>query len=275
MSRILCIFSALTLISTGRADDGGLALRTAAALYDGVRAADLDNGLRVYLKPIPDSTSVTTMLVYKVGSADEDKEWTGLSHYLEHLMFKGTATLKPGDVDRITFRAGGSNNAYTSNDLTAYHFTLPAGRWKEALKVEADRMRNLRVDKAHEFDKEKGAVINELSMNEDSPWDLEYKAILPLLFGKAHPYGHPIIGEEKHVKDATEKVILDHYNRWYQPNNAALVMVGGFDADEALAEVKRLFGGIPAAKLPSRKALPEKSAPLPARGEMAAAGDAE
>jgi zinc protease len=248
--------------------DNRLALRTAAALYDGIRTAELSNGLRVYLKPIPASTAVTTMVVYKVGSADEDKTWTGLSHYLEHLMFKGTGRLRPGDIDRITFRAGGSNNAYTSTDLTAFHFTLPAGRWKAALEVEADRMRNLRVDKEHEFDKEKGAVINELSMNEDSPWDLEYKAILPLLFGGAHPYGHPIIGEEKHVKGATEKVILDHYHRWYHPNNAALVMVGGFDADEALAAIKKLFGPIPAAKLPARKTLPEKPVTLPARTEM-------
>lgn len=252
-----------------QAPDTRLALRTAAALYDGIRVAELDNGLRVYLKPIPDSTSVTTVVVYKVGSADEDKTFTGLSHYLEHLMFKGTATLKPGDIDRITFRAGGNNNAYTSADLTAYHFTLPASGWKAALEVEADRMHNLRVDKEHEFDKEKGAVINELNMGEDSPWDLEYKAILPMLFGKAHPYGHPIIGEAQHVKDATEKVITEHYRRWYQPNNASLVMVGGFDADEALGVIKKLFSSIPRAKLPERKALPESMPKLPSRVEMA------
>jgi zinc protease len=272
MSRLLPLaLLAAGLATPARAAEGGdarLALRTAAALYDGVRTAELSNGLRVYLKPIPASTSITTMVVYKVGSADEDKTFTGLSHYLEHLMFKGTERLRPGDIDRLTFRAGGSNNAYTTTDLTAYHFTLPAGRWKAALEVEADRMRNLRVDKAHEFDKEKGAVINELAMNEDSPWDLEYKAILPILFGKAHPYGHPVIGEERHVKDATEKVILGHYHRWYHPNNAALVMVGGFDADEALAVIRKLFEAIPAAKLPGRKALPEKPVSLPARAEM-------
>src|SRR5262245_34459993 len=106
--------------------DVRLALRTAAALYDGIRTATLPNGLRVYLQPIPGSPSVTTLVAYKVGSADEDLDHTGLSHYLEHLMFKGTAALKPGDIDRITFRAGGSNNAYTTPDLTAYHFTFPA-----------------------------------------------------------------------------------------------------------------------------------------------------
>ncbi len=249
--------------------DTRLALRTAAALYDGIRTTELPNGLRVFLKPIPTSTAVTTMVVYKVGSSDEDLTFTGLSHYLEHLMFKGTARLKPGDIDQITQRYAGNNNAYTTTDLTAFHFTFPAGRWRPALEIEVDRMRNLRIDKEHEFDKEKGAVINELAGNEDSPWDLEYKAILPLLFGKEHPYGHPVIGVTKHVRDANEKVIKAHYDRWYHPNNAVLVMVGGFDSDEALAAIHKLFGPIPSAKLPPRNPLPAKAAKLPARLEMA------
>jgi zinc protease len=265
-----CTFLALLapLPAPAAEDDSGLALRTATALYAGIRTAELPNGLRIYLKPIPGATAVTTMVVYKVGSADEDKEWTGLSHYLEHLMFKGTATLKPGDIDRISFRNGGSNNAFTNTDLTAYHFTFPAGRWLAALEVEADRMRNLRIDKEHEFDKEKGAVISELDGGEDSPWDLEGKAILPLLFGKMAPYGHPIIGEAKHVRDATPAVIKAHYDKWYHPNNAALIMVGGFDADQALVAIKKLFGPIPRAKLPPRKAVPRAEAKRPARLEM-------
>ncbi len=245
-----------------------LARKTASALYDGISSTTLENGLRVYLKPIASSSSVTTMVVYKVGSCDEDKSFTGLSHYLEHLLFKGSAKLKPGDIDRITFRAGGSNNAYTSPDMTAYHFTLPAGQWKAALEVEADRMRNVRIDKEHEFDKEKGAVISELARNEDKPWDLEYKAILPVLFGKKHPYGHSVIGETSHVKDATEKVIKDHYDRWYHPNNAALLIVGGFDEKEALATIKKLFAEIPSAKLPDRKEVPAEAAKLPARTQF-------
>lgn len=269
-STLVVLFLLLSPLPLHAAEpDRGLALRTAAALYEGIHTAELDNGLRIYLKPIPGSTSVTSMVVYKVGSADEDKNWTGLSHYLEHLMFKGTAKLKPGEIDRITFRAGGSNNAYTSNDLTAYHFTMPAGRWKDALEVEADRMRHLRIDKEHEFDKEKGAVINELAGNEDSPWDLEYKALLPRLFGAMHPYGHPVIGEAAHVKNATEKVIQEHYHRWYHPNNASLVLVGGFDLDEALRVIRKRFGPIPRAKLPARKEVPKSPTKLPVRYEMA------
>src|SRR5688572_4408353 len=99
------------------ADDSKLALRTAEALYAGIQTETLPNGLRIFLKPIDGAASVTTMLAYRVGSCDEDKSFTGLAHYLEHLLFKGTKVLKPGEVDLITFRAGGSNNAYTSHDM--------------------------------------------------------------------------------------------------------------------------------------------------------------
>jgi zinc protease len=254
--------------AAGKDAETKLALRTAAALYEGVQTHTLPNGLRVYLKPIPGSPAVTTMVAYKVGSADEDLDHTGLAHYLEHLMFKGTAKLRPGDIDRLTFRQGGSNNAYTTTDLTAYHFTFPAGKWLPALQVEADRMRNLRIDAAHEFDKEKKAVINELIGNEDQPWDLEGKAILPMLFGKKTPYGHPVIGESRHVLDAKASVIKGFYDRWYHPNNASLILVGGFDPDEALAAIKKLFGPIPRAKLPPRKPVPKLDSERPARLEM-------
>ncbi|MBV9123893.1 MAG: insulinase family protein, partial [Planctomycetes bacterium] len=243
--------------------------RAAAALYEGIRTETLPNGLRVYLKPIPTSPVVTTMVAYKVGSSDEDLEHTGLSHYLEHLMFKGTDKIKPGDIDRITQRNGGANNAYTTEDFTNFHFDFAADRWEVALQIEADRMRNLRIDARHEFQQEKGAVIEELERNEDTPWDLEGKAILPLLFGKTTPYGHPVIGEAQQVRDATAGVIQGYYNKWYHPNNAALVVCGGFDPDQALARIKELFGPIPAEPLPERKTAPaEVKRPGPVHKDM-------
>jgi zinc protease len=257
---------------SARADenkDTQAALKAAAALYDGIRVETLANGLKVYLKPVPGSPVVTTMVAYKVGSADEDLDATGLSHYLEHLMFKGTDKIMPGDIDRQTLINGGANNAYTSEDLTNYHFDFAADRWEVALAIEADRMRNLRIDAKHEFEQEKGAVIEELQRNEDEPWDLEQKAILPLLFGKTAPYGHPVIGERQHVRGATAKVIKAHYDKWYYPNNASLVVVGGFDPDKALARIKELFGSIPKGDLPERKSLPKEiPGKRPARVEM-------
>lgn len=238
------------------ADDAKL-LKTAQSLYDGVRTETLPNGLRVFLKPVPGSPVVTTMVAYLVGSADEELDQTGLSHYLEHLMFKGTEKLLPGDIDRLTQRNGGSNNANTSEDMTVYHFDFAADRWKTALEIEADRMRNLRIDERHEFEQEKGAVISELDMNEDQPWDLEQKVILPSLFGPKTPYGHPVIGEKAHVRGAKADIIKKHYDRWYHPNNAVLVVAGGFDETDALATIKKLFGPIPKAELPARKPVPD------------------
>ncbi len=245
-----------------------VARAAAAALYDGIRTETLPNGLRVYLKPITGSPVVTAKVAYKVGSADEDLEHTGLAHYLEHLLFKGTDRLMPGDIDRMTLRNGGANNAYTSDDYTVYHFDFAADRWEIALEIEADRMRNTRIDDKHEFRQEKGAVIEELARNEDTPWDLESKALLPLLHGKLSPYGHPTIGEREHVRNATAQTITDFYNRWYHPNNAALVIAGGFDPDRALARIKELFGPIPAGKLPPRKSLPPGNFTRPARHEF-------
>ena len=237
---------------------------TAKNLFKDVRRETLPNGLQVYLLPVKSSPVVTTMVTYKVGSCDEEKDQTGLSHYLEHLMFKGTDKLLPGDVDRATQRNGGRNNAYTSEDLTAYHFDFAADRWTIALDIEADRMRNVKIDEKHEFEQEKGAVISELKGNEDQPWDQEYKAVLSQLYPKMNPYAHPVIGEEKHVRTATAEIIKRHYDKWYHPNNASLVVCGGFDPDEAMVKIRKLFGPIPKGELPARK-----PAPLhPARKEI-------
>lgn len=238
--------------------------RAASALFDGIQTATLPNGLRVYLKPVPGRGTVTTLVAYRVGSADEDQTFTGLSHYLEHLMFKGTDQIMPGDIDRLTQRNGGANNAFTTEDYTIYYFDFPAGQWQVPLQIESDRMRNLRIDAKHEFEQEKGAVISELERNEDQPWDLELKAILPLLFGARAPYGHPVIGERQHVRAATAEVIRDHYGKWYHPNNAALIVVGDFDPVHVLANVKERFGPIPRKELPPRKeyVLPVRQGPV-------------
>lgn len=240
-------------------------VKTAQGMFKDLKTATLDNGLRVYLLPIKGSPTVTTMVAYRVGSADEEKDQTGLSHYLEHLMFKGTAKLMPGDIDRATQRNGGHNNAYTTEDMTVYHFDFAADRWLAALEIEADRMRNIRIDEKHEFEQEKGAVISELNGNEDGAWDLEFKAMLALLWPKNSPYSHPIIGQREHVEGATAEIIKRHYDKWYHPNNASLIVVGGFDPDEAMKKIKELFGSIPKGELPPRKKPtfhPERKEPI-------------
>lgn len=253
MRRILLTILFMGLSSQFVWADEKKLLTTSQKVFEGIISHTLTNGLKVYLKPVPGSPIVTTMMGYKVGACDEELDQTGLSHYLEHLLFKGTDKLLPGDIDRITQRNGGRNNAYTSEDMTVYHFDFAADRWLTALQIEADRMRNTRIDEKHEFEQEKGAVISELNGNEDQPWELEYKMILPLLFGEKSPYGHPVIGQKKHVADATAAIIKKHYDRWYHPNNAVLVVVGGFDPKEALSQIEKLFKDIPKANLPERK----------------------
>jgi zinc protease len=228
-------------------------VRTAKGMLANLRSETLPNGLRVYLLPIPNSPTVSTMVAYRVGSADEEKDQTGLSHYLEHLLFKGTDKLMPGDIDRATQRNGGRNNAYTNEDMTVYHFDFAADRWETALEIEADRMRNVRIDAKHEFEQEKGAVIAELKRNEDGPWDLEFKKILTLLYPKEAPYSHPVIGQDEHVRAATAEIIKRYYDKWYYPNNASLVVAGGFDPEKAMAKIQSLFGSIPRGDLPARK----------------------
>ena len=114
----------------------------------------------------------------------------------------------------------------------------------------------------------RGPSCNELKRDEDEPWDLEHKAIVPLLFGKTAPYGHPVIGRSEHVRAATAEIIKAHYDKWYHPNNASLVVCGGFDPDKALAKIKKLFGPIPKAELPERKPLSQEKLTRPARLEM-------
>jgi zinc protease len=253
--RILWVAGAVLLLGTTlQADDtNNKLLATIQGQFKDLKSTTLDNGLQVHLLPVKGSPVVTTMVAYKVGSCDEEKDQTGLSHYLEHLLFKGTDKLKPGDIDRATQRNGGRNNAYTSEDMTVYHFDFASDRWKQALEIEADRMRHTKIDAKHEFEQEKGAVISELKGGEDRPWELEYKAILPRLFDAKHPYSHPVIGDEKHVRGVSAEIIARYYDLWYHPNNAAIIIVGGFDADEALTLVKKLFGTIPNADLPKRK----------------------
>ena len=253
----LVVVAFLSVVGVVRpADPDALLVRTANQPFATLRTETLANGLRVYLLPVPGAATVTTEVAYRVGSADEEAGQTGLSHYLEHLLFKGTDKLVPGDIDRLTQRNGGRNNAYTSEDMTVYHFDFAADRWTTALEIEADRMRNTRIDAKHEFEQEKGAVIAELKAGEDRPWELEYKTILPMLFPKGSPYAHPVIGEEDHVRAATAEIIRRHYDRWYHPNNAAIVVAGGFDPDEAMTKIEALFGTIPKGDLPAHAAAP-------------------
>jgi zinc protease len=226
-----------------------------------VRRTVLDNGLVVLTKEVHTSPIVTSMIWYRVGSRNEELGQTGKSHFLEHMLFKGTDRFKKGEIDLITLKNGGGNNAFTSHDFTAYYFNFASDRWEIALEIEADRMVNCAFE-PEEFEAEKKVVIEELKTGLDSPWGLLHQEEEAAAF-KVHPYRNPIVGWLQDVERATAEEQQSYYRRYYHPNNATLVMAGDFDTEPVLAKVARAFGSIPAGPQPPRMVLEEP----PQRGE--------
>ncbi len=233
-----------------------LTISSAFATED-VRRTVLDNGLVVLNKEIHTSPIVTAMIWYRVGSRNEELGHTGKSHFLEHMLFKGTDRFKKGEIDLITLKNGGGNNAFTSHDFTAYYFSFASDRWDVALEIEADRMVNCSFS-PDEFDAEKKVVIEELKTGLDSPWGLLLQEVEAGAF-KVHPYRNPIVGWLQDVERATVEQQQAYYRRYYHPNNAVLVIAGDFDTDSVLSKVTRAFGSIPAGPTPAPMVLHEPS----------------
>jgi zinc protease len=214
-----------------------------------VRRTVLDNGLVVLAREVHTSPIVTSMLWYRVGSRNEELGNTGKSHFLEHMLFKGTDRFKKGEIDLITLKNGGANNAFTSHDFTAYYFNFASDRWDVALEIEADRMINCTFE-PEEFEAEKKVVIEELKTGLDSPWGLLLQEVDAAAY-KIHPYRNPIVGWLQDVERATAQQQQAYYRKYYHPNNAILVLAGDFHAEEALSKVSRAFGSIAAGPEPA------------------------
>jgi zinc protease len=204
------------------------------------------NGLQVLIVERPDATTVTTLLYYKVGARNERVQEAGVSHFLEHMMFKGTAKFGKGQVDLLTTCAGGGNNAWTSHDHTAYWFEFAADRWEQALELEADRMRGLMLDQ-EEFEAEKAVVLEELSMTSDDPWRELSREVGEAMF-IGHPYGRPVIGYEDTLQAMSVEDMRSYFERYYRPDNAVLVICGFVEPAGAMRLVRKHFGSI---ELPS------------------------
>ena len=236
-----------------------LALGAAAGFAgDEVRETILPNGLKVLTKEIHAAPVVSVWTYYRAGSRNERPGITGISHQIEHMMFKGTATLKAGEIDRLTALAGGKNNAFTDTDYTSYYFAMPSdaaappGRsgLDTALRIEADRMRNSAMD-PKELAREKEVVLSELEGGENNPFNRLDQSVKATAF-MAHPYQWPVIGWKSDVKGYTRGAVMDYYRTNYQPNNAILIIVGDFETDEVLGRVRELFGPIPGGPEPPR-----------------------
>lgn len=203
----------------------------------------LSNGMQVLVIPDHRAPVVTHMVWYSVGSADEIPGKTGLAHFLEHLMFKGTAKIAPGDFSKIVARNGGQDNAFTSYDYTAYFQLIARDRLPLVMEMEADRMTNLQLaDK--DVLPERDVVIEELRMRiENNPLAQLSSDMNVALYG-ATPYGRDIIGHKDEVAKLTTANALAFYSRYYTPNNATLIVAGDITAAELKPLAEKYYGSI-------------------------------
>lgn len=205
----------------------------------------LDNGLKVLVKPDHRAPVVVSQIWYKVGSSYEPEGLTGISHVLEHMMFKGTEELAPNEFSRIIANHGGRENAFTGRDYTAYFQQLEASRLPISFELEAERMQNLRLD-PREFKKEVQVVLEERRLRtEDQPQSLTYEKFQSTAFQKSH-YGNPVIGWPEDLRSLTVEDLEDWYRRFYSPNNATLVVVGDVEPVEVFDLAEKHFGPVPA-----------------------------
>lgn len=203
----------------------------------------LANGLTVLLKEIHTAPVVSWWLLYRVGSRNERTGQTGISHWVEHMLFKGTEKFPAGVLDKAVDRLGGVWNAQTSYDYTAYYETLPAANIDLALEAEADRMTNAIFDPA-EVESERTVIISEREKSENSPTFWLYEEAYAAAF-RVHPYHHRVIGDMVDLRAMTRDDLYDHYRTYYTPNNAIAVAVGDFDTQTMLARIEALYGAIP------------------------------
>ncbi|MDO8828168.1 pitrilysin family protein [Methylophaga sp.] len=221
----------------------------------------LDNGLKLLVKPDNRAPVVVSQVWYKVGSSYEHNGITGISHILEHMMFKGTENLGPNEFSRIIAENGGSENAFTGRDYTAYFQTLEKERLEISFRLEAERMRKLIIDDA-ELLKEREVVAEERRMRtDDNPRSLLREAMNAMAFMNS-PYHHPVIGWMNDINHYDPDDLRKWYQMWYAPNNATVVVVGDVVPDEVYQLAKKYFGPL----APEQLATVKPQVEVPQRG---------
>jgi zinc protease len=218
-------------------------------LRSGIHAATLSNGLRVLLRPMRQAPLVSVWCWYRVGSRDERPGVTGISHWVEHMNFKGTRRISKEDVTRQVELAGGLWNGYTWLDVTTYFETVQSDAFEAMLRLEASRMTECLYPK-EEIERERTVVISELQGGENDPRTFLEREVTGTAL-QAHPYRWPTIGYLSDLRAITRDDLYRHYRAHYVPGNAILVAAGDFDPSQALRLVRRHFGRIPAAPVPA------------------------
>ncbi len=212
----------------------------------------LDNGMKVLVKEDHRAPVVVQQVWYRVGSTYEQVGKTGLSHMLEHMMFKGTKTLKPGEFSKIVSQLGGQENAFTTANYTAYYQVVGKQNLEKVMQIESDRMRNLVIDDA-EFNKERDVVTEERRWRlEDNPRSKLNEQFNATAFLNS-PARNPVIGWMTDIRSYKSQDLRDWYKKWYAPNNATLVIVGDVQPQKVLELAKKYYGGYQPETMPVLK----------------------
>jgi zinc protease len=211
----------------------------------------LKNGMQVIVLPDHRAPVVTHMVWYRVGSADEPPGKSGIAHFLEHLMFKGTKKIPPGEYSKIIARLGGNDNAFTSYDFTAYFQRVALEKLPQVMEMEADRMANLRLDDAVVLP-ERDVILEERNTRTDNnPAALFSEQVEAAQF-LSHPYGRPVIGWRHEMEQLTTQDALDHYRRHYGPDNAYLIVAGDITAASLRPLAEKYYGVVKSRGIPAR-----------------------
>lgn len=222
-----------------------LAFWASSSAAQEVTTYTLDNGMEVVVIEDHRAPVVVHMVWYKIGSADEPVGASGVAHFLEHLLFKGTDTLAPGEFSATVSANGGSDNAFTSFDYTAYFQRVAADRLPLMMQMESDRMNNLQITEA-DIATERNVVLEERNQRtENNPSALAREQFMAALY-QNHRYGVPIIGWKHEMEELSLQDALDFYDLYYSPNNAILVVAGDVQPDDVIALAEEYYGVIPA-----------------------------
>jgi zinc protease len=242
-----CVVTALTLAAG--------ATQAEAAVFN-PETFTLDNGMQVVVVTNRRAPVVTHQVWYKIGSADSPLGKSGLPHFLEHLMFKGTDSLEPGEFSQIVARNGGNENAFTGPDYTGYFQTIARDRLELVMEMEADRMTNLKLNE-DEVLTERAVVLEERSQRVDNDPGSKLGESLNAAQYLNHPYRLPVIGWRHEMESYSRQDALDFYRTWYAPNNAVLIVAGDIDAKELRPLAEKYYGVIPARDVPERSRVQE------------------
>ncbi len=224
-------------------------------MTDQITKVTLDNGLQIMLKEIHTAPIISHWVWYRVGSRDEIPGRTGISHWVEHMQFKGTPQFPAGVLDKAISREGGVWNAFTYFDWTTYFETMPAEKIDLALRLEVDRMVNS-VFEPNEVESERTVIISERQGHENEPLFQLGEALQAAAF-RVHPYHHEVIGDMADLLTITRDDLYRHYRRYYTPSNALIAISGDFETDSMLKRIEELYSSLPEGEQIKRHTRPE------------------